>query len=123
MELAQIAQDEEVEISEQSEGYEVAGPDGLPQVVFDVVAKRRKQLMNFRCDGVPPEEIRISKNCRDISNVEFICHEVERTRSDLISEGWPKSEVNKLPSGKAAEAESEQDSRRDYDGSWEAADP
>lgn len=90
---------------------------------FDAVLKRKQQVMNFRCDGVPPEEIRISKNCRDISSVEFICHEVERTRSDLISEGWPRAEVNRLPAGKAAQSESEEDSRRDYDGSWESAEP
>lgn len=79
--------------------------------------------MNFRCDGVPPEEIRISKNCRDISTVEYICHEVERTRSDLISEGWPREEVDRLPTGKARGTYGEEDGRHDYDGSWDSEEP
>src|SRR3546814_4588558 len=62
---------------------------------FTVKAKTVEQREKFCCEGVPPEEIRISKDCRTIADVRFISHEVEKTVSDLISEGWPEAEVAK----------------------------
>lgn len=67
--------------------------EGMPPELaqtFEVVAKRREEIKRFVTDGVPPEEIRIAKESRNIEDVRFIAHEVERTASDLISEGWPR---------------------------------
>jgi hypothetical protein len=101
-----------------AEGLTPDMPTELAQT-FDVLCKQREQVVKYVCVGVPPEEIRISKDFRTIDDVRFICHEVERTRSDLISEGWPKDEVMKLPTHGTAEGEEEKADRHDYDGSYD----
>lgn len=89
---------------------------------FDVTAKRKQQVENFVRTGVPPEEIRIAKDTRVIGDTRYIAHEVARTVSDLISEGWPKKEVERLPSNSTAEGEDEKDGRHDHDGTWDSED-
>lgn len=95
---------------------------GMPPelaVEFEVVAKRKAEKVKFRVEGVPPEEFRVNKDARTLESAEFVAHEVERTASDLISEGWPKDEVNKLPRGRAYRYEGDELARHDYDGSWD----
>jgi len=55
--------------------------------------------------------------------VGFIEHRVERTRSDLISEGWPRAEVERLPAGSSTRYEGDELARHDYDGSWDSDEP
>jgi hypothetical protein len=83
-----------------------------------VKVKRKEKVEKYVCEGVPPEEIRICKDARTIDDVRFIAQEVQRTASDLISEGWPKKEVDLIPSDETAEGNWERDNRHDYDGSW-----
>ncbi|HEL7630527.1 TPA: hypothetical protein UL921_002358 [Stenotrophomonas maltophilia] len=95
---------------------------GMPPelaVEFEVVAKRKAEKVKFRLEGVPPEEFRVNKDARTLESAEFVAHEVERTASDLISEGWPKDEVDKLPRGRAYRYEGDELARHDYDGSWD----
>ncbi len=92
-------------------------PELLQQ--FTVVAKRKERVMHFRVEGVPPEEFRMNKDARTLESAEFVAHEVERTASDLISDGWPKAEVDKLPRGRAYRYEGDELARHDYDGSWD----
>jgi hypothetical protein len=96
--------------------------EGMPPELgqqFTVVAKRKEQVMHFRVEGVPPEEFRVNKDARTLETAEFVAHEVERTASDLISDGWPKDEVDKLPKGRAYRYEGDELARHDYDGSWD----
>lgn len=95
--------------------------DGMPPELaqsFTVTAKRSEESKRFVIVGVPPEEFRISKDARSITEARFVAHEVERTASDLISEGWPKAEVDKLPRGRDTE-DGDKQARHDYDGSWD----
>lgn len=96
--------------------------EGMPPemaVEFEVVAKRKAEKVKYRVEGVPPEEFRVNKDARTLESAEFTAHEVERTASDLISEGWPKDEVEKLPRGRAYRYEGDELARHDYDGSWD----
>ncbi|WP_426355667.1 portal protein [Stenotrophomonas maltophilia] len=96
--------------------------EGMPPelaIEFEVVAKRKAEKVKFRVEGVPPEEFRVNKDARTLESAEFVAHEVERTASYLISEGWPKDEVNKLPRGRAYRYEGDELARHDYDGSWD----
>ncbi len=95
---------------------------GMPPemaVEFEVVAKRKSERVKYRVEGVPPEEFRVNKDARTLESAEFVAHEVERTASDLISDGWPKKEVDKLPRGRAYRYEGDELARHDYDGSWD----
>lgn len=128
MEVQALQMDPDIEVVS-VEPYGMVPPAGLPEGAppemaqqLTVVAKRREQQMRFKVEGVPPEEFRVSKNARTLESAEFVAHEVERTASDLISEGWPKEEVSKLPKGKAYRFENDEQARHDYDGSWDTDD-
>lgn len=98
-EVEALRTDPDIEIvAEELTGYD-AGPDGQPVESFTVTAKLRTPVTRFKVEGVPPDEFRISRDARTLETAEFTAHEVERSASDLISEGWPKDEVAKLPRG------------------------
>lgn len=92
--------------------------EGIDPQVYAVVAKRRENVRRFVVEGVPPEEFRVSKDARTLATAEFVAHEVERTASDLISEGWPKKEVDRLPKGRDYRTLTDDQSRHGYDGTW-----
>ena len=123
-----LLQDEGVEIVEQVEVGQLEPyllPEGAPPeaaILFDVVLRRREPKNQIKVAGVPPEEIRISRDCRTLSDVRYIAHVVEKTRSDLLSEGWPEDEVNTY-CGDQAEGWWEKNERHEYDGSedWDTA--
>src|SRR3546814_643415 len=120
MELQALEGDPDIEIVSVEPYGEQPLAEGMPPELaqsFTVKAKTVEQREKFCCEGVPPEEIRISKDCRTIDDVRFISHEVEKTVSDLISEGWPEAEVAKIPTGGTAEGDEEEASRHDYDNS------
>lgn len=96
--------------------------EGADPVMYAVVAKRRESVRRFVVEGVPPEEFRVSKDARTLATAEFVAHEVERTASDLISEGWPKAEVDKLPKGRDYRTLTDDQSRHGYDGTWDSHD-
>lgn len=121
LELQALADDPEVEIVETTPGYGQPGPDGQMTPSFDVLCKRRHEARKFVWEGVPPEEVRISKDCRSIEKVRFIEHRGPRTRSDLVSEGWPKNEVDKLPKWGHADTEDKLQ-RHSYDQSEDTND-
>jgi hypothetical protein len=83
---------------------------------FTVIARRSQQHKEFKCEGVPPEEIRIARDCRSIEDVRYIAHVVQRTKSDLLSEGWPKEEIDRLNSDSTSEGDNERYDRHKYDG-------
>lgn len=115
-EIEALKTDPEIEIVEISEGYPQPGPDGQPTMAFDVLCRRTATARKFVWEGVPPEELRIAKDCRTLDNCRFIEHRKPRTRSDLISEGWPKREVMALPKFGSATTEDELQ-RHEYDNS------
>lgn len=125
VEVQALQGDPDIEVTEVIPYGEVPAAgmvEGMPPEFaqqFAVVAKRKRQVMHFKVEGVPPEEFRVNKDARTLESAEFVAHEVERTASDLISEGWPKAEVAKLPKGRAYRYEGDELARHDYDGSWD----
>lgn len=125
LDLAALKQDDEIEIKEVAEviaeqvtlapqvGQMQAHP---PQVSYDVLVSRKQHKDRFVVEGVPPEEITISKDSRDIGKVRYIGHDVERTLSDLRSLGYPRDKVDALPSDKQANLSAEAQTRGELDG-------
>lgn len=122
LEVEALQQDADIEIVS-VEPMGMVPPEGMmegaPPEMFAVVAKRRENLRRFVVEGIPPEEFRVSKDARTLASAEFTAHEVERTASQLISEGWPRKEVEKLPRGRDYRTQNDEASRHSYDGSWE----
>lgn len=123
-EVEALSVDPEIEISQviaMGEVPQEALPPDAPLDVsqtYYVEAKRKREVMEFKVEGCPPEEILINKDCRSITDVRFIAHRREMTISDLLSLGYPKDEVEALPSDQSPNATWEQQERHDYDGSW-----
>lgn len=121
-EIAALESDPEVEVIEREPAaYPQPGPDGMPTQAFDVTCRRTTTARKFVWEGVPPEELRVAKDCRTLDNCRFIEHRKPRTRSDLISEGWPKKEVMALPQFGSANTEDELQ-RHEYDQSEDQED-
>lgn len=98
-------------------------PEGAPPeaaVLYDVTLSVKQQKNHIKVAGVPQEEIRIARDTRTMSDVRYIAHVVEKTRSDLLSEGWPVDEVDAYCGANEADAgQWEKDERHEYDGSEE----
>ncbi|HVI55481.1 MAG TPA: hypothetical protein VM621_10575 [Luteibacter sp.] len=83
---------------------------------YDVTVRVKQRKDKFVVCGVPPEEITISKDSRDIEKVRYIGHDVERTKSDLLSMGYDEEKVESMYEDKRANSSSEASVRGDYDG-------
>lgn len=117
IEIVSIEQDGEVPQVAQFQGMP---PELLP--TYAVVAKTRDEVMEFRAEGCPPEEIGICQDGRLITDLRYIHHRRQMTVSDLLSLGYNKAEVESLPSDPSPEFSFENQERHDYDGSWDFGD-
>lgn len=79
--------------------------------LHDLTIKRRCSYGKLCIETVPPEEFLISKEARTIKDARYVGQKTKKTESDLISMGFPRSKVKKLPSWSASETE-EQLARR-----------
>lgn len=95
-EIEALQADNGVEIVEQTEMEPAIGPEGQPVPAFEVIVRRSHDKPRFCVDGVPQEEIRIAKDTRRLARCRFIAHEVKRSYGDLLAEGWPKAELDRM---------------------------
>ena len=110
-ELAMIAQDDEVEIVEQStttmqeaQFDEMTGIEISPEIVtHDIKVRQTVDKGKVVIENVPPEEFLISKRARNIEDAPFVAHRKMVTRSELIAMGYDEDTVMSLPTGDALE--------------------
>ncbi|HZF98251.1 MAG TPA: hypothetical protein VEY92_08420 [Pseudoxanthomonas sp.] len=130
-EVQALEMDPEIEVVEvvpYGEVPQAAQMEGMPPellMTYMVKAKREEQVMEFRAEGCPPEEILINKDARSITDLRFICHRRQMSVSDLLSLGYDKQDVEALPSDESPEMLEERRGRHDYDGSsdYDSSDP
>ncbi len=111
-----IQADSDAEIVEQVEAEPVVDAGGAIIPLFDIVLRQRIERLEFKTEGVPPEEIRIAKDTRLISETRFIAHQRLVSLSDLRSMGYDQSKIAELSSDDKLTS-TERDARHDYDGS------
>lgn len=96
LQMQALQADASVTVKEVVAGQQaVFGPDGAQVMMptYTAVVTRRRNQRKFVVEGVPPEEVIFSKDTRDIEKLRFVCHEVERTKSDLISMGYGRADI------------------------------
>jgi hypothetical protein len=76
------------------ERNEVASRPKLHDVTIEI--RRRRECA--RVEGVTPEEFGISRRARSIKDTDYCFHDVFRTESQLIAQGYDREQVKKLPS-------------------------
>ncbi len=73
--------------------------EGLPRPkLHDVTIEIRRTRECARAEGVTPEEFGISRRARSIKDTDYCFHDVFRTESQLIAQGYDRDQVKKLPS-------------------------
>jgi len=116
-ELLELAADDEMEIVERSERQEkVATPMGEVEVtVHDVEFRRVTKDGRPKVENLPPEEYRVSSDCRDMdpSGARMVGHEREVTRDELLAMGFDKKVVRDLSPDGGATVYTEKYARED----------
>lgn len=101
-------------------------PQGLPPEaaeLWDVVAKWTEEVNQFKNEGIPPEEIRLAKDTRVLSDCSFIEHRRKVTLSYLREQGFPEDAIVRLASDDGEQDNSSDAlARHSYDGSWTNSD-
>jgi hypothetical protein len=113
--------DDDVEIIEHTANGELTEEEvmmgNMPQpILHDVVIKRTDESGQVCIEPVPPEEFLINKYAKGIEDARFVGHRVKKTKSELLSAGYPKAKLERAFSAQEAEWKSERLARFDYDG-------
>src|SRR5262245_36458260 len=66
--------------------------------LHDVTIEIRHRRECAKVEGVTPEESGISRRARSIRDTDYCFHDVFRTQSQLIAQGYDRAQVEKLPS-------------------------
>ncbi len=115
-EFTVLLADDEVEVVEHTALNENMEEGHMPlPILHNVVIKRTRESGQVRIENVPPEEFLINKYAKGIEDARFVGHRVKKTKSELISAGYPKSKLEKAFSAQEAEWKSERLARFDYD--------
>ena len=89
------ARADEVKVVEQSqEGERTIAGETIE--TFSVKLRRVYQKKQVFLENIPPEEFLISRRAKSIHDADFVAQKTEKTRSELISEGFPKKDIEAL---------------------------
>ena len=96
-------------------------------VSYDLKIRRIKRKNQVVIESVPPEEVLIARNARDIESSGYVAHRMIKTVSELVAMGYDQEEMQQYAgSGNMLDAESyeEQRSRNQYsDDEFDNPDP
>ncbi|BAQ88236.1 portal protein [uncultured Mediterranean phage uvMED] len=70
--------------------------------LYNCKIKRIISKGNIKVESVPPEEFLIDRTAIKLEDANFVAHRVQMTRSELISMGYDKEDVDSLPTSDAS---------------------
>jgi len=70
--------------------------------LYNCKIKRIISKGNIKVESVPPEEFLIDRSAIKLEDANFVAHRVQMTRSELVSMGYDKEDVDSLPSSDAS---------------------
>ncbi len=70
--------------------------------LYNCKIKRIISKGNIKVESVPPEEFLIDRTAIKLEDANFVAHRVQMTRSELISMGYDKEDVDSLPASDAS---------------------
>lgn len=90
----------------QQDGVEVAGgqivevmaPDGFIDELVDLTLIREVEEKRICVDNLTPEEFIIERRARSLDDAKFMAHRTDKTRTELLQEGYDADVVWSLPS-------------------------
>ena len=102
-EFDDLVSDPQVKVSNHSEYEEPITDDRGKEIdkipLHDIVIHRTKLYGKVKIDPVPPEEFLIERRCKSIDTANFVCHRVNKTRTELVEMGYDPDVVASLPTG------------------------
>lgn len=108
--LIQLSEDPDIEIAEATETAmdaidPITGPIQIP--AYQLRIKRTIETGRVRFECVPQEEIRVARNTNSVSLDEtaFVAHVANKTRSDLIEQGYDAKQIHGIYDQAAANDE------------------
>ena len=87
-------------------------------VSYDVTIRRVKKKNQVCIESIPPEEVLISRNARNIYEAPYVAHRMVKTVSDLVAMGYDREEIQQYAgSGSNLDADTydEIEARNPYD--------
>lgn len=120
VEMAMLMQDGELEPIQHTETQGPPLMPGMPpQTLHDVVFRRTKKYGKICLEPCPPEEILISRDCRnDITKARFVQHVVQKTISELREMGYDVPDDLSDSTSQQADYFLERVERNKFDDSW-----
>ena len=114
--------DELADIAESLKGSKVDKVEVVEQLededagTFDISFRVTKEQKKICIINVPPESFLITKNSTSLDDAPLVGDRIRKTRSELLSEGFPKDLVSQLPSVGEKDSQGEEiKDTRDYD--------
>jgi len=102
-EFNDLVADTEVKVSNHTKYEEAITDDRGKEIdkipLHDIVIHRTKLYGKVKIDPVPPEEFLIERRCKSIDTANFVCHRVNKTRTELVEMGYDPDVVSSLPTG------------------------
>lgn len=104
-----IINEPDIEVVEHSERADDYG-DGTGGKLHDVTVVCRTKYNKICVEPVPPEEFGIARKAKSIRTAPYYFHEVSKSESDLIQDGYDEVQIRSLPTY-AAPAKAEEQAR------------
>jgi hypothetical protein len=73
-----------------------------PPMLHTVIVEKKKKYGSLQVEPVPPEEFGIARKAKSINDAAYCFHETWQSKSDLIIQGFNKTQVNSLPESEAS---------------------
>lgn len=112
VEFEGLTEDELVEVIDSLKGPDIKKVEIVEQEeeagFFNIKFKVTREAKKIRIINVPPESFLISRNATSKSDAEVIGDVIQKTRSELLADGFPRKLIESLPS---QEKDIESDSR------------
>lgn len=98
------------------EGYQSDDPDAQVPELHDFTVAYKKKYSCAKVEGVPPEEIGVSRHTRQIKDTSYCYHEpAGKTQASLIAEGYDADQIEMLPTYAGLEQNTESKKRDTVD--------
>lgn len=92
-------QAEQFELQMEQQGIDIELPEAK---LHDCKIKRTINEGRIKVESVPPEEFLIDRLAVKLEDANFVSHRVQMTRSELVSMGYDKEDVESLPTADAS---------------------
>jgi len=95
------------------------GPITQPAHVVSGSVFRKEDRSGVEVEVIPPEDVFISATCTDINNADFVAVRYEKSRFELIQEGFDPDVVNKIAHGDRIHFDTEEQARHTIDDTFD----